>query len=93
MSPRALVGRVPRWVWPAFELVTAAVVALVAGRVWLSVWQLATGMGVPVLAVWPVLVAWPAGALWRLGRDLRLTVTRWCNRRDALLDGWCSSDG
>lgn len=88
-----VVSLVPRWVWPASELVTAVVVAVAAGWGWLALWYLTTGLGVPVLAVWPVLVALPAGALARFGRDLRRTVTRYCNRRDALVDGWCSSDG
>lgn len=89
----AVVLRVPRWVWPAFELVIVGAVAVAAGWSWLELWRLSVSVGLPVSAVWPVLIALPAGALARLTLDARRNVTRYCNRRDALLDGWCSSDG
>ncbi len=88
-----VVRLLPRWVWPAFELVTASVVLAGAALAWWLLWSTARGVGVPVRALWPLLIALPLAAVVRVGRELRSLVTRWCNRRDALLDGWCSSDG
>lgn len=83
--------RVPRWVWPAFELVTVAAVVIGTATVLLLCWRLSTAAGVPGRAAWPLLIALPVGLTARVGRDLRSLTTRWCNRRDALLDGWSSS--